>query len=71
MDFIVFIGHMCSSKLLANFLDEMEQTDSATELNILTSLFLAVIRHYLFVFDVWWSEGEINDWNGEFVVEKR
>lgn len=49
----------------------MAQAGSITELNILASLFLAVIRQYLAIFDVWWSEGGVNDWRGEFVVEKR
>lgn len=62
---------MCATQLLANLMNEMDATSSIVELHILASVFLTVIRHYLIIFDIWWSEGEINDWHAEFVVVKR
>lgn len=58
-------------QLFANLMNEMNATSSIVELHILASIFLAVIRYYLVIFDVWWAEGEINDWHAEFVVVKR
>lgn len=50
---------------------EMDGTDSIIEQNILASIFLVIIRQYLSILDLWWSEGEITDWVNEFVIEKR
>lgn len=70
LDFRSHSNHVCAMHLLAALLREIDTAATAKYLNLATSLFLATIKFYLFLFNGWWIEGRFDDWRNEFLIEK-
>lgn len=70
LDFRVHSNHVSSMYLLAALLKQIDTAASAEYLNLTSSLFLAAIKFYLFLFNGWWIEGRFDDWRNEFLIEK-
>lgn len=70
LDFRSHSNHVSSMHLLASLLKQIDTAATAEYLNLATSLFLAAIKFYLFLFHGWWIEGRFDDWRNEFLIEK-
>lgn len=70
LDFRTHSNHVSSMYLLAALLKQIDTAASAEYLNLTSSLFLAAIKFYLFLFNGWWIEGRFDDWRNEFLIEK-
>uniref|UniRef100_W8AZG9 Gamma-tubulin complex component n=2 Tax=Ceratitis capitata TaxID=7213 RepID=W8AZG9_CERCA len=63
-------AHISSAHLLAALVHSNEVATTALEANLAMSLFLASVRVYLVIADTWWTEGRLDDWHNEFIIER-
>ncbi|KAK0171743.1 hypothetical protein PV328_005153 [Microctonus aethiopoides] len=57
-------------KLLYGLYNEMENSPSCTRTNLCASLYLSSLRVYLNIIDTWLSEGRLEDFRDEFLINK-
>lgn len=62
--------HILSSHLLAALLHINHNAQSPHEANLSMSLFLTTVKVFCQLIEAWWSDGRLDDWQNEFVVEK-
>ncbi|XP_011188868.2 gamma-tubulin complex component 5 [Zeugodacus cucurbitae] len=63
-------AHISSTHLLAALIHCNRTATTAIEANLAMSLFLASVRVFLAIADTWWTEGRLDDWHNEFVIER-
>jgi gamma-tubulin complex component 5 len=70
LDWNKFPAHVCAAHLLAGIFSRIRNSANAMRANMALSIYLNTIRVYLMIVDVWWTEGRLDDWRGEFLVER-
>ncbi|XP_055909744.1 gamma-tubulin complex component 5 [Eupeodes corollae] len=65
-----FPSHILSAHLLAALLHINHNSESPDEANLSISLFLTTVKVFCHLIEAWWSDGRLDDWQNEFVVEK-
>lgn len=63
-------AHISSMHLLAALIHCNRTATTAIEANLAMSLFLASVRVFLIIADTWWTEGRLDDWHNEFIIER-
>uniref|UniRef100_A0A034VHP5 Gamma-tubulin complex component n=1 Tax=Bactrocera dorsalis TaxID=27457 RepID=A0A034VHP5_BACDO len=63
-------AHISSTHLLAALIHCNRTATTALEANLAMSLFLASVRVFLIIADTWWTEGRLDDWHNEFIIER-
>ncbi|XP_017489362.1 PREDICTED: gamma-tubulin complex component 5 [Rhagoletis zephyria] len=63
-------AHISSVHLLAALIHSNRIATTATEANLAMSLFLASVKIFLIIADTWWTEGRLDDWHNEFIIER-
>ncbi|XP_053950700.1 gamma-tubulin complex component 5 [Anastrepha ludens] len=63
-------AHISSVHLLAALIHCNQIATTATETNLAMSLFLASVKIFLIITDTWWTEGRLDDWHNEFIIER-
>uniref|UniRef100_A0A1B0G349 Gamma-tubulin complex component n=1 Tax=Glossina morsitans morsitans TaxID=37546 RepID=A0A1B0G349_GLOMM len=62
--------HICSALLLAGLTKCFQMENNITNANLAMSLLLASIKVFCEIIDTWWSEGRLDDWQQEYIVER-
>lgn len=63
-------AHICTSHMMSSLLNESSSTSNINYSNLSASLFLVCARVYLHIIDIWWTEGRLEDFKNEFLIEK-
>ncbi|XP_067640185.1 gamma-tubulin complex component 5 [Eurosta solidaginis] len=63
-------AHIASVHLLAALVHCNRVAITSTEANLAMSLFLATVKVFLMIADTWWTEGRLDDWHNEFIIER-
>ncbi|XP_055841421.1 gamma-tubulin complex component 5 [Episyrphus balteatus] len=63
-------SHILSAHLLAALLHINHNAQNPDEANLSMSLFLTTVKVFCQLIEAWWSDGRLDDWQNEFVVEK-
>lgn len=70
LDFNDYPPHILTTYMLSGFLKAYKTASSKEETNVSVALFLSTVKVFFHIMDIWWSEGRLDDWMNEFIVEK-
>ncbi|KAL5276802.1 TUBGCP5 family protein [Megaselia abdita] len=70
LDFNDHPPHILTTYMLSGFLKAYKTASSKEETNVAVTLFLTTVKVFFHIMDIWWSEGRLDDWMNEFIVEK-
>lgn len=62
--------HIYSAYLLSSLVNCHRDSSNAAESNLAISLFLSSLEIFCNIIDTWWTEGRLDDWLHEFIVER-
>lgn len=62
--------HIYSAYLLSSLVNFHRNSTNAIESNLAMSLFLSSLEIFCNIIDIWWTEGRLDDWQHEFIVER-
>lgn len=69
IDWHKYPNHICSAHLLAGLFLRIRKSSSSEKAALVSSLYLSTIRVYLSLVDVWWSDGRLDDFRQEFLIQ--
>lgn len=63
-------AHITSAFLLASLMNCYQMESSVCKGNLFMSLLLASIKVFCEIIDTWWTDGRLDDWQQEYIVER-
>lgn len=63
-------AHISASFLLASLMHCYKTENDVKKANLFISLLLASLRVFCEIIDTWWTEGRLDDWQDEYIVER-
>uniref|UniRef100_A0A336KQ99 CSON012437 protein n=1 Tax=Culicoides sonorensis TaxID=179676 RepID=A0A336KQ99_CULSO len=69
IDWHKYQNHVCSAHLLAGLFLRIRKSSSSEKAALVSSLYLSTIRVYLSLVDIWWSDGRLDDFRQEFLIQ--
>ncbi|XP_058057372.1 gamma-tubulin complex component 5-like [Anopheles bellator] len=71
LDWTKFPAHIAVAHLLSGLFRSVKLSANLEKGNLAFALLLATLKCYMNVIDIWWTEGRLDDWREEFLVEKQ
>lgn len=65
-----FPSHISAAFLLASLMHCYKVESNVEKSNLFISLLLASIKVFCEIIDTWWTEGRLDDWQQEYIVER-
>ncbi|KAM7346720.1 gamma-tubulin complex component 5 [Cochliomyia hominivorax] len=65
-----FPSHISAAYLLASLMHCYKNESNVEKSNLFISLLLSVIKVFFEIIDTWWTEGRLDDWQQEYIVER-
>ncbi|XP_075159204.1 gamma-tubulin complex component 5 [Haematobia irritans] len=63
-------AHIASAFLLASLMNCYQKESDVSKGNLFMSLLLASIKVFCEIIDTWWTDGRLDDWQQEYIVER-
>ncbi|XP_013099773.2 gamma-tubulin complex component 5 [Stomoxys calcitrans] len=63
-------AHITSAFLLASLMNSYQKESNVAKGNLFMSLLLASIKVFCEIIDTWWTDGRLDDWQQEYIVER-
>uniref|UniRef100_A0A182QQS9 Gamma-tubulin complex component n=1 Tax=Anopheles farauti TaxID=69004 RepID=A0A182QQS9_9DIPT len=70
LDWTKFPAHIAVAHLLSGLFRSVKLSANLEKGNMAFALLLAALKCYMNMIDTWWTEGRLDDWREEFLVEK-
>ncbi|XP_065094510.1 gamma-tubulin complex component 5-like [Ochlerotatus camptorhynchus] len=70
LDWTKFPAHIAVAHLLSGLFRSVKLSGSLEKTNLAFALLLSTLKGYMNIIDTWWTEGRLDDWREEFVVER-
>uniref|UniRef100_A0A182RSD0 Gamma-tubulin complex component n=1 Tax=Anopheles funestus TaxID=62324 RepID=A0A182RSD0_ANOFN len=70
LDWTKFPAHIAVAHLLSGLFRSVKLSANLEKGNLAFALLLAALKCYMNMIDTWWTEGRLDDWREEFLVEK-
>lgn len=70
LDWTKFPAHIAVAHLLSGLFRSVKLSGSLEKTNLAFALLLSTLKGYMNMIDVWWTEGRLDDWREEFLVER-
>nr|XP_029727882.1 gamma-tubulin complex component 5-like [Aedes albopictus] len=70
LDWTKFPAHIAVAHLLSGLFRSVKLSGSREKTNLAFALLLSTLKGYMNMIDVWWTEGRLDDWREEFLVER-
>ncbi|XP_055614267.1 gamma-tubulin complex component 5 [Uranotaenia lowii] len=70
LDWTKFPAHIAVAHLLSGLFRSVKLSGNLLKTNLAFSLLLSTLKGYMDIIDVWWTEGRLEDWREEFLVER-
>ncbi|XP_039429506.1 gamma-tubulin complex component 5-like [Culex pipiens pallens] len=70
LDWTKFPAHIAVAHLLSGLFRSVKLSGNLAKSNLAFSLLLSTLKGYMNIIDMWWTEGRLDDWREEFLVEK-
>uniref|UniRef100_A0A182JMA1 Gamma-tubulin complex component n=1 Tax=Anopheles atroparvus TaxID=41427 RepID=A0A182JMA1_ANOAO len=70
LDWTKFPAHIAVAHLLSGLFRSVKLSANLEKGNLAFALLLATLKCYMNMIDTWWTEGRLDDWREEFLVEK-
>ncbi|XP_035903152.1 gamma-tubulin complex component 5 [Anopheles stephensi] len=70
LDWTKFPAHIAVAHLLSGLFRSVKLSANLEKGNLAFALLLAALKCYMNIIDTWWTEGRLDDWREEFLVEK-
>ncbi|XP_058447372.1 gamma-tubulin complex component 5 [Malaya genurostris] len=70
LDWTKFPAHIAVAHLLSGLFRSVKLSGNLDKTNLAFALLLSTLKGYMNIIDIWWTEGRLDDWREEFLVEK-
>lgn len=70
LDWTKFPAHIAVAHLLSGLFRSVKLSGNLEKTNLAFALLLSTLKGYMNIIDIWWTEGRLDDWREEFLVEK-
>ncbi|XP_053692740.1 gamma-tubulin complex component 5 [Sabethes cyaneus] len=70
LDWTKFPAHIAVAHLLSGLFRSVKLSGNLEKTNLAFALLLSTLKGYMNIIDTWWTEGRLDDWREEFLVEK-
>ncbi|XP_058822451.1 gamma-tubulin complex component 5 [Topomyia yanbarensis] len=70
LDWTKFPAHIAVAHLLSGLFRSVKLSGNLEKTNLAFALLLSTLKGYMNIIDIWWTGGRLDDWRGEFLVEK-
>lgn len=70
LDWTKFPAHIAVAHLLSGLFRSVKLSGSLEKTNLAFALLLSTLKGYMNIIDTWWTEGRLDDWREEFLVER-
>ncbi|XP_053680306.1 gamma-tubulin complex component 5 [Anopheles nili] len=70
LDWTKFPAHIAVAHLLSGLFRSVKLSANLEKGNLAFALLMAALKCYMNMIDTWWTEGRLDDWREEFLVEK-
>ncbi|XP_055546235.1 gamma-tubulin complex component 5 isoform X2 [Wyeomyia smithii] len=70
LDWTKFPAHIAVAHLLSGLFRSVKLSGNLEKTNLAFALLLSTLKGYMNIIDTWWTEGRLDDWREEFLVER-
>lgn len=70
LEWTKFPAHIAVAHLLSGLFRSVKLSGNLEKTNLAFALLLSTLKGYMNIIDVWWTEGRLDDWREEFLVER-
>ncbi|XP_055641192.1 gamma-tubulin complex component 5 [Toxorhynchites rutilus septentrionalis] len=70
LDWTKFPAHIAVAHLISGLFRGVKLSGHLEKTNLAFALLLSTLKGYMNIIDIWWTEGRLDDWREEFLVEK-
>ncbi|XP_049538412.1 gamma-tubulin complex component 5 [Anopheles darlingi] len=71
LDWTKYPAHIAVAHLLSGLFRSVKLSANLEKGNLAFALLLAALKCYMNMIDIWWTEGRLDDWRDEFLVERQ